>query len=205
MRLIGICGLARSGKDTAAYYLSMEMGLYKYAFAEPLKHMLKSVFGDHFHDGDREAIEPVSGVSFRKLMQTLGTEWGRNQVNPQLWTNLVQEKWEWIKAGAPRDLPRGVCKDLPQADAATAPYSGLVISDVRFENEAQWIRDQGGLVLHIHRPGPRPVGVDKHASEAGVARREGDYAIYNGGSLDSFYKELSIFIRSGVLEQPVGA
>lgn len=202
MKLIGIAGLARSGKDTAGYFLSSEFGMYKYAFAEPLKRMLKAVFGDNFHDGDREAIDPVSGISYRRLMQTLGTEWGRNQVHPQLWTNIVQEKWEWIKAGAPADVPFGVCKGMPEADVNVAPFKGLVITDVRFENEAQWIRDQGGTVLHIMRPGERPVGVEGHLSEGGVQRMAGDYAIVNGGSIDQLHLQLSTFSHSGWMEQP---
>lgn len=141
--LIGITGRARSGKDTAADVLKYRLGLHKYALGGPLKDMLKTGFGDHFHEGDRDGICKETGVSYRRMMQTLGTEWGRG-LNDNIWLNLAQTRWEQIQK--------------------SKLYAGMVISDVRFPNEAEWIRERGGKVLEIIRPG-QPIVESNHPSE----------------------------------------
>lgn len=69
-----------------------------------------------------------------------------------------------------------------------------VNADVRFENEAQWIRDNGGVVVHIQRPGAATVSA--HASEAGVAIAEGDVLVVNDGSLDELYNNVDNIIQN---------
>ena len=64
----------------------------------------------------------------------------------------------------------------------------LIITDVRFENEADWIRKNGGHVIHLTR-GEAPA-VREHASEAGVTMGDGDYAYQNDGSLPDLAKHM---------------
>lgn len=180
MRLIGVTGLARSGKDHAADYLARHMGLYKYAFAEPLKTMLKSVFGDHFHQGDRSGICPETGKSYRVMMQTLGTELGRNLWNDQVWVNLVARRWDEVQNKTP------LC--------GWEPYvaKGMVLSDVRFNSEAHWVRDNHGVVLQIVRPGleQQTVGIEGHQSEQGIRGAFVTHTIVNDGTLFDFDMKL---------------
>jgi hypothetical protein len=172
--LLGVTGLARSGKDHAARYLARHLALSQYAFAEPLKTMLKSVFGDHFHEGDRSDICPETCKSYRVMMQTLGTEWGRELMNPQIWVNLVARRWKEINS-------------LPAID-------GMVLSDVRFDSEAEWITLNGGVIIEIVRPEHHSlvekvktaVGLEGHVSEKGIARSYITHTIVNDGSLTDF-------------------
>lgn len=180
--LIGIYGRARSGKDTAAEYLAKRLGLYKYAFAEPLKTMLKSVFGDHFHEGDRSGICPETGVSYRVMMQTLGTEWGR-ALNENVWVNLVGKKWDWVNEG-------GWAPGAPDCGG----FKGMVLSDLRFDSEAEWVRDSGGLVVYIHRHAEQQVGVIGHESEKGICPTLVDYLVDNNGTLSQLYQNLENLI-----------
>lgn len=145
-KLIGLVGKARSGKDTAASHLVKRYGLTQYAFADPLKTMLESVFGDRFRCDDRETPIWWLGKSPRELMQTLGTEWGRNCVHPDLWVLLAEQEFSLCKA-------RG--------------SAGLVISDVRFDNEAEMIIRQGGVLIEIYRPDAERV--NQHISEKGIS------------------------------------
>lgn len=152
--LIGLTGRARVGKDTVARRLENEWGFEQYSFAGPLKAMLRAGFGlDGRHlEGDLKEVElPWLGKSPRQLMQTLGTEWGREQVAEDVWLRL--------------------------ADRAADRIELMVVSDVRFENEAAWVRSRGGLLVHIIRPDA--VQVSSHASEAGVKQLAVDYQIYN--------------------------
>lgn len=58
----------------------------------------------------------------------------------------------------------------------------LIIDDVRFEDEAAWVRGRGGLVLHLRRPG---FAVDPDVpSERGIAHCEGEPIVANDGTLE---------------------
>jgi hypothetical protein len=188
MILIGLAGVARSGKDTAAAVLATELGLYRHAFADPIKRMLEQVFGNNFVIGDRERIDPISGVSYRKLMQTLGTEWGR-AIQPDLWTRVAKAKWEWItQAKHPSDWLAG------QASGEPMNFSGMVISDVRFDNEAEWIRSEGGIIVHVERDDTEQVGVAGHASEAGLTKIHGDLVVENNSTLAAYSEAIDYLV-----------
>lgn len=193
MKLIGVTGFARSGKDHAADYLARHMGLYKYAFAEPLKTMLKSVFGDHFHEGDRSEICPETCKSYRVMMQTLGTELGRNMWNPQVWINLVEKRRKEVEHGC-HLVNEG--RDYKGFHAQQA--QGMILSDVRFDTEAEYLQLHGAVILEIVRPEPvslvdkvkQVVGIHDHESEKGITRSYITHTIVNDGSLFDFDMKL---------------
>lgn len=167
MNLIGITGKARSGKDTAAKVLIEQRGLIKYSFADPMKEGVKVMLGltDEHVNGDlKEQVIPELGVSPRRILQTLGTEWGRDIIRSDLWVVLAQQKWEAIKAATEETF-----------------HGGMIVPDVRFEDEAAFIRDNGGLLIHIERKGAQEI--EGHVSEAGVEWRKGDARINNSGTL----------------------
>lgn len=129
MLLIGITGQARSGKDTVANMIFNELGsnIWKPAtFAAPMKAMLNVIGVDCSSDADREAVLPDYGVSTRHMMQTIGTDWGRNCIGADMWVNAFCR----INAG-----------------------EKCVVSDVRFENEAALVRANGILIHVIGRGG----------------------------------------------------
>lgn len=168
--LIGVTGRARSGKDTLGAYLETFYQFERYAFAWPLKHGIRSMFGlDSRHtDGELKEtpLEILGGRSPRQVMQTLGTEWGRTHVAPDIWVDLGVAKW------------------LENRDAGRS----LVITDVRFENEAQAIRGEGGVVIHVTRKAAD--AVTPHASEKGVQVEGMDITLANDGELADFYEAI---------------
>lgn len=170
--LIGLAGHARVGKDTAARYLAAHLTLISYAFADPLKQALASMFNltaNQLEGTEKEQPLPWLGKSPRELMQLLGTEWGRDLVHPQLWLLLAEQNLQL----------------LAEHDQA---MQGVVIRDVRFDNEADWVRSKGGVILHISRRGIRPA--NDHVSEYGVRHYRGDYVIENDGTLEELYAQL---------------
>lgn len=186
MKLIGVTGLARSGKDHASDNLARLMRLHKYAFAEPIKTMLKSVFGDHFHEGDRSGICPETCKSYRVMMQTLGTELGREMWNPQVWVNLVARRWKEVERGE-HFVPVG---HFTENFAVGHTAEGMVLSDVRFDSEAEWITQNGGVLLQVVRPGVDKVGLADHQSELGIHQHFVTHTIVNDGSLFDFEMKL---------------
>lgn len=156
MRIIGLTGPAGSGKDSVAKVLVSVHGYYALSFAGPLKDALIAMLEiPRATLEDRVAKEtPIDwiGQSPRALMQTLGTEWGRNLVHPDIWLRNAARRLDRLRRFA----------------------GGAVITDVRFENEAAWVRRQGGEVWHVLRRVPANVtplrgGTQVHASEAGIA------------------------------------
>lgn len=164
MRLIGLTGPAGCGKDTVGEILR-DHGFLVYSFAHPLRLMLEPMLNHLGITGfynDREwkerAIDAI-GKSPRQLLQTLGTEWGRNLIHPDIWVT---------------------CMD--RFTRATRDLYDMVITDVRFENEAAWIRNQGGQIWHIYRD---TAPVSAHSSENGIELHPSDYPLNNTGTLDA--------------------
>lgn len=172
-RLVGIAGLAGSGKDTAADYLRTRYGFEKYSLAEPIKAALNAMFGwtsEMWEDREwkeRPAHE-ACGRSPRFLSQTLGTEWGRQVVDGEVWVARAHSRWMALHDGV---------------DATFGPLPRLVIPDVRFQNEARWIREQGGVVVEVVRHGTPQ---QDHASEAGIPDRLIDYRVSNDRDVLTF-------------------
>lgn len=126
MRLIGIAGQARSGKDTLAGYLLFNLiGWTHSSFADPLKAML-TVIGVDCSDDAKAVVDDVFGVTPRHMMQTLSTEWGRHMINGDIWVKVFAR------------LNAGKC---------------VIVPDVRFENEAALVREHGVLIHLTGRGG----------------------------------------------------
>jgi hypothetical protein len=142
-RIIALTGLAGSGKSTVAEMI----GGPTVAFAEPLKRFCGEVFGFTTEElyGPSEARERPSTaftrptgepLTARFALQTLGTEWGRN-CDPDV----------WAKAGVACALRLAAIEET-----AVQPCP-VVITDLRFVNEARLVRKAGGEVWRVDRPG----------------------------------------------------
>ena len=169
---IGLTGLARSGKTTVAQHLAAEHGFECYAFADPLREGIMAIFNLSPEDLESDAKEqPIAwlGRSPRQLMQLLGTEWGRHMISANLWIDLAEQNLNCLSA---------VFDSAP----------GFIISDVRFENEADFIRKRGGTVIHLRRPDAPQVSA--HISEAGVSIHDDDLILHNEGGLDELLGQL---------------
>lgn len=160
MRLIGIAGQARSGKDTLASYLLDNLGYdwSRSSFADPIKNML-NVIGVDCSDNAKAVIDDSYGVTPRHMMQTLGTEWGRTLIDNDI----------WVKAFA--RLNAGMC---------------VIVPDVRFENEADLVR-QHGVLIHLTGRG----GIaGNHVSENPIGFKDGDIVIDNSRDLAWLYAQV---------------
>lgn len=168
-KIIAFAGKARSGKSTAAAITHKALGGTLYALADPIRDMLRVLGVEDFETRKEDEIEGI-GASPRKLMQTLGTEWGRIMINEDLWLNMAKLK-------------------LRDAEGV------LIISDLRFESEAEWVRQNQGLVVRIRRTAYDEKGLfariraylnAPHPSERGIEWQDGDITIYNTGTLAEF-------------------
>ena len=149
--MIGLVGKARSGKSSVANVLVKEYGYLQYAMAGAIRKAILTalpfVDGRYLHE-DKEEVVPQLGVTGRHLLQTMGHNWGR-QNNENTWILALETELELMKVD----------------------HRKVVIDDVRYDNECQWIIDQGGFIIGIDRPfveGVEQKSWRDHPSESGV-------------------------------------
>lgn len=152
--VIGLTGRAGGGKDAFATML----GYQTYAFAGPLKAALAAMGFPEPPRKDKELMIPGFEFSWRRAAQTLGTEWGRN-LQSDIWLAMAKR----FHYASRNDF--------------------LVITDVRFHNEADWVREHGVLVHLQGRMSDMGNTEQRHASEAGLPVMDGDYLVDNSGTL----------------------
>jgi hypothetical protein len=191
MKVIGLTGPARSGKDTVARMIAEELpaiNVRREGFADKLKVSAARALG---HDGtpaqciawcdglkvDGDVDSWVGGpdrshynLCGRQFLQRYGTEAHREVFGEDFWLDAVLPMDGYRASEALRPCPTRDDCDV------------LVISDVRFENEAQRVRDYGGEIWKVYRPDVLPV--TSHASEAGLPPDLIDVLIPNVGTLD---------------------
>lgn len=165
--IVAFTGNAGCGKSTAADVL-VEMGWTRVKFASPLKDMCRALGLTEEQIEGAEKERPIDwlGVTPRWIMQTLGTDWGRKLIHPDLWVNMAKARIEQT-------------------------IGNIVVDDCRFENEAQVIRDLGGKVVGIRRDGTASVG--DHESEDGVAP---DWSIVNSFHTQEQWKKAVRYVFS---------
>lgn len=211
-KLIGLTGKARSGKDTFASmvdnYLRGQSGvpiMRQYALASPIKNVINSLFGwDERHsDGYLKEVEvgvlnptreefratlnhflDISNVELSKMETSFHEHLlYRDSYKSEASHTRISPRRAYQLFGT--EVGRGVRDTiwLDQAQVLVDNGENLIITDIRFENEAEWLRRQDGVLLHISRPSIE--GVASHESEDGVKFMKGDLGISNEGNLEA--------------------
>jgi hypothetical protein len=168
LRIIGLHGKARTGKSSVASLLANRHQFWPLAFAWPIKLAGAATFDEPVRlwdsDETKEDIIPGFTVTRRAWMQDYG-QWARDEYGADIWIRIAERRLEGFRTST-----------------AAKDFAGVVISDVRHVNEADWIRhERGGEVWGIVRPGA--LAVRPHVSENGLAAQDIDRGIFNGGTL----------------------
>lgn len=174
--IIGIAGLKGHGKTTIAHALADAFPGYKLmAFADPIRAFAEAC---GFDMSRKEDPDPRLALSPRRFMQTAGTEFGRLMLGEDFWVKSMG------------------------ARAQTLGSNAIVIHDVRFPNERDWIRERGGSVIWIHRPavGVRPF--DPHASENSISQFDCDSVVINDD--EPWHVAIKVFETATLLERKHG-
>lgn len=128
---------------------------------------LVDIYGQ-FH---MEYVVGMQQMTVRQFLQELGTDGLRNGLHPNTWVNALMSEYK----------PGPFYPEVPVEDHAKLP--NWIITDTRFPNEAQAIKDAGGIIIRIDRPGVKPV--NPHPSETSLDDWNFDYKIMNGSDLVS--------------------
>lgn len=174
LKLIGLCGHKMAGKTTVAGMLA-EYGYARRAFADPLKAACKIMFqltDEQLYGLNAKEIQDVRwGLSPRQILQRLGTDVCR-EIDPDVWIKNFKYAYN------------------------SSPGQVIVVDDVRFPNEADAIRELGGAVIGIRRPGVTPdIDEPLHQSERTMLMEWDtmcDITIVNDGDLKKLRNDLDV-------------
>lgn len=171
--LIGITGKKFSGKSTVARMLADATGYEVMSFADRLKDVTVALTGcrredlDSFDFKENEFVPEYLHVfcggnvpTYRAFLQYFGTDVMRSY-NDNIWIDST--------------LGKGC--------------DNVIVSDVRFKNEADAIRSRGGIIVKVERAGYE--SFDEHISEVELEDIQADVVVMNNGSLG----DLDILVR----------
>jgi hypothetical protein len=176
--IIGLSGYAQSGKDTVANILVEKYGYKRIAFADPIRNLLYE-------------MDPLVPKGY-----------GTGIINYRLQDLVDSYGWDKVKVDYPevrrllQDLgvgARNVFGDtfwIYQALSDVAPQDKVVVSDVRFENEAEWIQNFKGQIWRVKRIDTK--AVNDHVSESDLDGYPVDQIFLNNGTI----KDLEALIEA---------
>lgn len=167
-RIVAFIGPIGVGKSTAAMCLKT-LGYHRISFADPLKQMLMTLGLEHaqvYGDRKEEPTVHLCGATPRYAMQTLGTEWGRNMIHPDLWIRAWQFRAQ--------------------------QHQLVTVDDMRFPNEYKAVKALNGVVIGMVRD--RIVAETSHESE--IHKFEPDNVILNTGTLDRLKRDVLFTVQS---------
>ena len=182
MELIGLAGPARSGKDTVADILEdlTDGAVERDAFADRLKLIAARALGVSCHPDD------VGVKGIRRWADRLKEQERLATVGPRGTVTAEISGREFLQRLGAEGI-RAVLGDDVLIDAVPLERDCdlLVITDVRFENEARRIREAGGQVWRIYRPG---TGGMNHVSEMPLPVDLIDRELDNSGTIADLYE-----------------
>lgn len=185
--LIGLSGFATAGKNALGNFLVQDHGFKQYAFADALRAVVYALNpaivtmegsaahneGAQYEGTLQEIVDDVGwdrakteNAEVRRLLQAMGTEAGRKILGENIWIDAIFNQIHLT--------------------------DNVVLTDVRFPNEAQRIKEEGGLVVRINRPGV--TALNAHPSETALSEWPFDYTIPNEGSLDVLREMTHTFV-----------
>jgi hypothetical protein len=132
----------------------------------------------------------------RQLLQEIGTDAMRDVIHPDAWVNALftDYKGEYCGSGTSAEL----AKELQQ---------NWIITDVRFPNEFNAVRNRGGMLIRVERDDLFRLGyIDKHphSSETALDGHSFDFVIYNNDNIDYLLSQIDdILITTGIYERAI--
>lgn len=174
-KLIGLGYRARAGKDTVGDILEQSFGYEPCSFADKLKQLCYGLVESSDSGDDFKENVQLCGLTGRQLLIAVGKAL-REHVSPNVWIDALN------------------------LHGALDFYDRIVVTDVRFPNEAAKIKELGGILIEVRRPG-LPDDLDE--TETAGAAIKWDHTIVNAGSLEDL--EVMVATLLAALSTPPAA
>lgn len=144
-------------------------------------------------------------LTYRRLLQLIGTECGRNIIHPNIWINATMKDYKTIKETFKdsHSEPSGYLiidtsnkENNIEVKYDRSSFPNWIITDVRFPNEAKAVKDRAGFIIRVNRGEP----ISNHESETALDDYPFDYVIDNNGTIEELVKEVKyILVKEKVL------
>ena len=187
---IAICGKAKSGKNTVARMLKKELAKYEYvscdyiAFADPVKQIARTMFPnipEKCLTGSSEnrnyiipgAFKDGNPLTVRQLLIDVGTGLGRNY-KKDVWLDAFDHNLEKLES---------------------KKHNMIILTDCRFINEHQHVKNKGFFVIKIVRDNSANINHISETEQDGIPNSEFDFIIDNNKSLEELKKEVSLLVN----------
>lgn len=170
--LIGISGKIRSGKDTLAKMIWWAMGGNNFDD-------IRDYYMDDFVSNNPEKWQIKKFADKLKV----GTEVMRDNAHPNIWVNSLFSSY---RNPSPSEVENKVLG-----------YSKWIITDVRFLNEVEAIKERGGIMIRIDRTSYYTDNIASHESEMALDHySDWDFRIFNEGTLSQLYEQAKHIVKT---------
>lgn len=174
--IIGLTGKARSGKGEIASHLALCHKFHEDSFAAPIRRFMMDILNiqsmNEYH-ALKEVPNPIfGGKTLREALQTCGTEWGRNMIYEEMWIESLKKRV-----------------------SNSSKHSNIVISDIRFNNEAQAVLDLGGKIVQVIRPSVSINYGRNHESEDVIDPEFVSHIITNKHSIECLHNQIEDYVE----------
>jgi hypothetical protein len=179
MIIIGLVGFAGSGKDTIGHYLINNYNFKKLSFANTLKDVVSSIYGwnrdllEGITDESRlfrETIDPFWNITPRQALIDIGTNLFRNHFDKNIWVKSLIKQ----------------IQNMPS-------NSKLVITDCRFINEIQALKELKSKIVYVNRITPEILN-DSEKELIKINSNMFDYILNNDKDINHLENQIEIFI-----------
>lgn len=174
--LIGLIGRLKSGKDTAGRRLTEKHGFSRYAFADILKELCSYAVDREDLGWDGENWIGSKTPLGRQILQGIG-HGAREVLGPDVWVDAM-----------------AMAIAINQKNATD---DDIVITDVRYLNEAEWVKRRGGLLIRINRPDVDRSGPEhQHPTEANVDNLPADIELTNDATIGALWEKMDAIVAA---------
>lgn len=211
MIVIGLSGLARSGKDSVADVLVREHGFVKMSFAAPLKRMVKNL-DPIVGWNDEPKCSPLceecvnEGPIYLSDLYELG--WTDDEIKASDFGDEARRMWQRFGTDVMRAEDDAYWINKARDEMFDSGHQRVVFTDCRFPNEAEMIYELNrpwttASVWKVTRPGVE-LGENPHVSETWVGRMGEEFQVCNDGTLEDLSEPVAIGVDylTGKLEYP---
>ena len=173
-KIIGLLGRSRSGKDTICDYIISSyplISIEKRRLAQPIKDAVCALYGFNRHQvecADKDRVDTDIGISPRAAMvgitdHVMGTM-GREFFSKRLFLSVDT--------------------------TLSVDINTIIIPDVRYAHDIDYIRSRGGIVIKVSRDGTHDNQVPHYAWEDPIDAMRGDVHVHNDGNIEELYVQV---------------